>query len=89
MARKRKKSLLSKIWYFIWEDDSLASWLVNIVLAFLLVKFIIYPGLGLLLSTDYPVVAVISGSMTHDGITFPGFLNSDRTGNHDDATTCF
>jgi len=66
----RKKSMLSKIWYFIWEDDSLASWLVNIVLAFLLVKFIIYPGLGLILSTDYPVVAVISGSMTHESMDF-------------------
>jgi signal peptidase I len=61
------KKTLRKVWWFIWEDDSLASWIVNIILAFVLIKFIIYPGLGLLLGTTYPVVAVVSGSMEHDG----------------------
>ena len=60
-----KKSFLGKVWYFIWEDDSLLSWLVNIVLAFVLIKFIVYPGLGFLLGTTHPVVAVVSGSMEH------------------------
>lgn len=61
------KNKLRRIWWFIWEDNSIWSWLVNLVLAFLLVKFIIYPGLGFLLGTGYPVVAVMSGSMEHDG----------------------
>ncbi len=60
------KTKLRKIWHFIWEEDSFLSWVVNIVLAFLLVKFIIYPGLGLLLGTGYPVVAVVSCSMEHN-----------------------
>ena len=58
---------LKKIWKFLWKDDSLLSWVVNIVLAFVLVKFIIYPGIGLLMGTGYPVVAVVSGSMEHEG----------------------
>ncbi len=41
------------------------SWIVNIVLAFVLIKFIVYPGLGLLFGTTHPVVAVVSGSMEH------------------------
>ena len=61
------KSIFKKTWHFIWEDNSIWSWLVNIALAFILVKFIIYPGLGLLFGTSYPVVAVVSGSMEHDG----------------------
>jgi hypothetical protein len=61
------KHTCKKIWYFIWEDDSWASWFVNVVLAFVLIKFIVYPGLGLLLSTSHPIVAVVSGSMEHDG----------------------
>lgn len=61
------KELCRKIWHFLWESDSIWSWLANIVLAFVLIKFIVYPGLGLLLSTSYPVVAVVSGSMEHDG----------------------
>ncbi len=60
------KKLWKKTWHFIWEDDSFLSWIVNIVLAFILVKFIIYPGLGLLLGTHFPVVAVVSCSMEHN-----------------------
>ncbi|MEK6907064.1 MAG: signal peptidase I [Nanoarchaeota archaeon] len=55
-----------RIWKFIWHDDSLLSWIVNVILAFILVKFIIYPGLGLILQTNYPVVAVVSSSMEHN-----------------------
>ncbi len=60
------KKILKKIWNFIWYDDSWLSWIVNIILAFLLVKFIIYPGFGLILGTDFPVVAVVSSSMEHN-----------------------
>lgn len=56
-----------KVWHFIWNDDSIWSWLVNIVLAFVLIKFIVYPGLGWALGTTHPIVAVVSGSMEHDG----------------------
>ena len=61
------RDYLKKLWDFLWNDDSLLSWLVNIVLAFVLIKFIVYPGLGLLLSTSHPVVAVVSESMEHTG----------------------
>ena len=72
------KSLFKKIWHFIWEDNSIWSWLVNVVLAFILVKFIIYPGLGLLFGTGYPVVAVVSGSMEHDG-SFDSWWNGQKS----------
>jgi len=68
--KKEDKSFLKKVWHFIWIEDSLASWIVNVILAFLIVKFIIYPLLGLLLGTGYPVVAVVSGSMEHNGLDF-------------------
>ena len=59
------KKIWKKIWYFIWEDDSIWSWIINIVLAFVLIKFVIYPGLGFVFDTSHPVVAVVSGSMEH------------------------
>ncbi len=64
---KNWKELLKKAWHFIWEEDSLLSWLVNIILAFVLIKFLVYPGLGLLFGTSFPVVAVVSSSMEHQG----------------------
>lgn len=56
-----------KIWYFIWKDDSFLSWCVNVILAFVIVKFLIFPGLGFALGTSHPVVAVVSESMNHQG----------------------
>lgn len=61
------KQALKKLWWFLWEDNSILSWIANFVLAFVLIKFVVYPGLGFLLGTAFPVVAVVSGSMEHDG----------------------
>ena len=61
------KKSWNQFWHFIWEEDTPASWIANIILAFVLIKFIVYPGLGFLLGTTHPVVAVVSGSMEHDG----------------------
>ena len=60
------KKVLKKTWHFLWYEDSLLSWIVNIILAFVLIKFLIYPGIGLVLQTDLPVVAVVSESMDHN-----------------------
>ena len=57
---------MKKVWHFIWEDNSIWSWIVNILLAFVLIKYIVYPGLGFLLMTTHPVVAVVSESMEHN-----------------------
>ena len=54
-----------KIWNFLWNDDSGWSWLANIIVAFILIRFILYPLLGILLGTNFPIVAVISESMEH------------------------
>jgi signal peptidase I len=59
------KTTPKKIWHFIWHEDSIESWLVNIILAFVFIKYLIYPGLGFLLATSHPIVAVVSGSMEH------------------------
>jgi len=63
---------LKKIWHFIWEEDSIWSWIVNVILAFILIKFMIFPLLGLILGSVVPVVAVVSSSMEHPG-TFDEF----------------
>jgi len=61
------KKILKRVWHFIWHEDSIWSWLVNIILAFVLIKYVIYPGLGFILGTTHPIVAVVSGSMEHNG----------------------
>lgn len=61
------KKALKRVWFFVWEEDSIWSWIVNVILAFVIIKFLVYPGLGWALGTPAPVVAVVSGSMEHDG----------------------
>ena len=60
-----KEGKLKKTWNFFWHDDSLGSWMANIVVAFLVIKFILYPLLGVVLGTSFPIVAVVSESMEH------------------------
>lgn len=67
MEESRRMGFWRKLWWFLWEDNSVWSWIANILLAFVLIKFVIYPGLGFLLGTGFPIVAVVSSSMEHDG----------------------
>jgi hypothetical protein len=65
MAPDDVRRVFQKVWWFLWEDTSIWSWLANIVIAFVLIKFVVYPVLGVLLGTSYPIVAVVSSSMEH------------------------
>ncbi|MBS3172215.1 signal peptidase I [Candidatus Woesearchaeota archaeon] len=67
-----------KIWDFLWHSDSLASWVVSFIVAFIVVKFVIYAGIGLLLGTSYPIVAVVSGSMEHNGVGFDQWWEENK-----------
>ncbi|MFP4567940.1 MAG: signal peptidase I [Candidatus Woesearchaeota archaeon] len=73
--RKVPTSFLGKTWHFIWHDDSILSWFVNVILAFLIVKFIFYPLLSLALGSSLPLVAVTSSSMEHR-VSSSGDVNS-------------
>jgi len=75
MKDKAVKDYLKLFWNFLWNEDSIWSWIVNILLAFIIIKFLLYPGIGLVLGTNLPVVAVISESMSHDG-SFDTWWNS-------------
>ena len=61
-----------KIWHFIWEEDSILSWLVDLILAFIIVQFIFFPLLGAILASPLPMVVVESTSMLHE-TDFSGF----------------
>jgi signal peptidase I len=67
-----------RVWHFIWEDNSVWSWLVNVIIAFILVKYLIYPGFGLLLGTKFPVVAVVSSSMEHNNLGFEEWWGKNK-----------
>jgi len=63
-----------KVWKFLWESESAISWIACFVLAFLIIKFVFLPLLGLILSTPMALVIVESSSMEHQG-SFEQFWN--------------
>ena len=54
-----------KFWEFL-KKDSFASWIVSLLLIFLLIKFVLFPLLSLLTGTTIPLVIVESCSMNHN-----------------------
>ena len=55
---------LKRFWDFL-QEDSWASFAVVLLLAFIIIKFIFFPGLSLATGTSLPLVIVESCSMYH------------------------
>ena len=64
---------IKRFWDFIWNDDSLLSYIANFAVALVFIKFLLFPTLGFLLNNDYPVVAIVSGSMEHKIVETRGY----------------
>ncbi len=56
---------IKKIWRWIWDSDSVLSWIVALAVIFIFVKFIFFPGMSLILGTSLPLAGVESSSMDH------------------------
>jgi signal peptidase I len=69
-STKKQNTLnyLKRFWQFLWYDDSIISWITLVVVAYLAIRFAVFPILGLTLGTDFPLVAVISSSMDHNTV---------------------
>ena len=61
----QKESVFRKFWNWLWNSNSVLSWVISFFLAFLIVRFIFYPVIGLLLGSSIPLVVIESGSMEH------------------------
>jgi len=61
------KEIWGEIWHFLWHSNSIWSILVDIILIFLILKFILLPGFGLIVGSPVPLVIIESGSMEHQG----------------------
>ena len=64
------KTWYGKVWHFLAHEDTWASFVVDAILVVLIGKFLLFPAIGFALDTNYPIVAVVSSSMDHQGISF-------------------
>ena len=82
-----KKSAGRKIWEFLWNSDSIWSWIADLILLWIIIKFLLFPGLALLTAAAMPSVIIETGSMQHQancGATGAARLGFDSWwGNHE------
>tara|TARA_Y100000310_G_C20480132_1_gene714272 strand:+ start:264 stop:932 length:669 start_codon:yes stop_codon:yes gene_type:complete len=58
-------SKIKKGWNWVWNSDSMLSWVAALLLIFIFVKIIFFPGLSLIFGTSLPLAGVESSSMDH------------------------
>jgi hypothetical protein len=79
---------LKRVWEFF-QEDSWSSFAITLALAFIMIKFIFFPGLSFLTGTSLPLVIVESCSMYHheDGFerTFESSVYRDYKLNLEDT----
>lgn len=59
---------LKKFWNWVWNSNSILSWIVALLLIFIFVKFIFFPVLSLIMGTALPLAGVESSSMDHQAV---------------------
>jgi len=79
--QKKPKGFLKLLWWYLKEDDGPIGWVLNIIVAFIVIKYLLLPGVGWVLGTNYPLVAVVSGSMEHNGGDFNAWWEQERKRN--------
>jgi len=61
---------IKKSWKWIWNSDSIWSWIIALILIFVIIKFIFFPGLSLIQGTSLPLAGVESSSMDHSSLKY-------------------
>ena len=75
----RVGNYLKRFWDFL-HEDSWTSFIVVLLIAFLVIKFVFFPGLSLVTGTSLPLVIVESCSMYHHEDGFEKTFESDVYG---------
>jgi hypothetical protein len=70
MSFKDILNTIKKSWNWIWKSDSIWSWLVALVLIFVFIKFIFFPGFSFIQGTSLPLAGVESSSMDHSSLKY-------------------
>jgi len=64
----RKKSAGRKIWDFLWNSDSIWSWLADLIILWIIIKCVLFPLAALISASALPSVIIETGSMQHQSV---------------------
>ncbi|MBR9704967.1 hypothetical protein GOV12_06140 [Candidatus Pacearchaeota archaeon] len=74
--RERPLKILKKAWDWIWNSDSIFSWIIALIIIFVVIKFIFFPVLSLIMGTVLPLAGVESSSMDHSSVKYCNKYNN-------------
>ena len=60
-----KEVTVKHIWHYLWKETSWHSFIVFFIFSIVIIKFLIFPTIGLITGAENPLVAIITGSMEH------------------------
>lgn len=76
---RKKEGKLKHFWKWLWSSDSLWSYVVFLVIAYVVIKFIFFPLLGLAFGgVELPLAIVESSSMDHSFLKYCTSLDSSK-----------
>src|SRR4030042_1356553 len=70
---EKTKGGFKKFWFLLWKDNSVNGWIFSLIVLFVFIKFIFFPGLSLVTGTSLPLAIVESCSMYHQGNIFSNY----------------
>jgi len=65
MKQNTLKKFWERFWFILWKDQSAKGWILSLIIIFVFIKFIFFPGLSLITGTTLPLAIVESCSMYH------------------------
>lgn len=77
---RQQENNIRDFWNWLWNSESIWSYLVFLALVFILVKFIFLPGLSFIFQTSLPLAIVESSSMDHYSLQTPGIPGNSICG---------
>jgi signal peptidase I len=69
------KKGFKKLWFLLWQDNSIKGWIFSLIFLFVFIEFIFFPLMNFVTGTTLPLAIVESCSMYHDGNVFSNFEN--------------
>jgi hypothetical protein len=73
MDKDKLKKKWKKIWFILWQDNSLKGWIISVLFIIIIIKFVFFPVVSFAAGTELPLAIVESCSMYHQGDMFSDF----------------
>jgi len=62
------KKKIKKFWNWLWNSENILSYIILLAIMFIIIKYLLIPGIGFIFGTSLPLAIVESSSMDHHSL---------------------